>query len=355
MKNKEHKLFIVDYIYAQGHQSVNFDIVSILSQNFKIRMVALENFYSVKQKKNFSDLGVELIEYKMRYKKVNRYNSRINSIKHMIISSKYYMKEDLIVVLAFDTIAFLFGELFLPRTCRKILFHHNNTDELVSIIKRIIFNIYKNHVYHFLFQEDFCEYLSKKIKVDGNKFYYVPHPIHLRAKGNNIQPNTIVGLCRSVDESVVENFMENDFFLNQSDIKIIIRSKRYRFESNNLKIINGFLEEAKYLEYLDIAAYILVLLPETFQFRISGSIYDAISYGKIVLTNNRIKFNYFNTYYPGLCHYISNIEDVISILNNNSINIEQFNQSYKDFINNHLPERIEQHYKNAICSVYLCN
>ena len=161
----------------------------------------------------------------------------------------------------------------------------------------------------------------------------VPHPIRDDIQQNSNIKNDCVGLCNSNSEKFIDEMCE--VFKNDDKYKIILRSKKQKFSSGSVKIISGFLDAEVYYNYINTSKTVIVPVPNSYKYRLSGSIYDALSRRKIVLTNNSFYADAYNKLYSGTCIFVSNAKDVKSYFENNESEGKNIDSSFKKFIYDH--------------------
>lgn len=344
------KVLITDFLFVEAHRKLNLNLIDIFSRNYDVTVININGYY--KNDIYFEDKNIKLVSFSINQNNSNAISRRISSIKMMYLTYKEIKKNkyDFIVVNAFDTIAFAIGYFFLRK--EKIgLFHHKNIDELSNKTKMTLFNIYKNKVYHFVFEDFFRKHLINDKHVKTENCYVIPHPIELSQnhKFKILKKYDCAGLCNSNSEEFINNIlkMNNDF--KKNNLNILIRSKKINKSKSNIDIIHGFLESDVYYGYIEGATNVLVPVPENYIYRLSGSIYDAIAHRKIVLTTSKYYGDDYGRRYPGICYYISDekqlLKKMMEIQENDSNNC---NISFDSFINDHSIQCIAQIVKTTL-------
>ena len=205
-------------------------------------------------------------------------------------------------------------------------------------MKKIFFNTYKKKIFHIVFENFFKNHLIKDRQVAANRIVVIPHPImDIKEIGCKINYDC-VGLCNSNSEEFIDEMCS--VFLKDKSRRILLRSKSNKTSTNSVEIISGFLEASVYYRYINESSMVLVPVPESYKYRLSGSIYDALSRRKVVLTTSSYYAESYSQLYPGTCVYVSSAKDVQKVLDKNTYNEQQLKDSFDLFIKDHKKENI---------------
>lgn len=134
-------------------------------------------------------------------------------------------------------------------------------------------------------------------------------------------------------EDIVENF-------NNTNYKVLIAGQfedieRYKtlikLANENIEIINKFLEEKTYRQYIKASKYILLPYKDYYNDVSSGVVYDALFYGKPVIASNVKNFEFIKEYNLGYL-YEESIREVLDKQLNYNRFIENINKFLEDNI-----------------------
>lgn len=342
------KILIADFLFANAHKNVNTNFINAISKFAEIDVISNNGFYD-DQKDAFSNGSINLLNANVEQKK-GAFGARLFSVELMKNAAAFAQKKDYDVVLSmgFETTFFKFGLSFFKNR-PLFIFHHKNIDELTNKVKRMMFNRYKNRVYHVVFEDFFRDRLVTEIGVHSDKVFVIPHPVKRLEDVPTAKSYDCVGLCSSNDENFIQEAVnrECDFF--KHDIHILLRSKTFEKKNGMVEVITGFLEKEEYDSLMSAGKAVFVPLPETYIYRLSGSIYDALSRGKVVYTTSKYYANEYGRRYPGTCMHVGSVEQLIERLKNQS-NIET-STSFEKFNDSHSIEIVSREIESMICRV----
>lgn len=334
------KLLVADFLFVEAHQEVNLNFISAISNFFNIDVISVNGYYD-DQRKLFEERNIEIIDIKVNrsYGRIGlrMFGLKIINLVSLLLKQNTY---NAVLILCFDTLSFvIYANKF--NMIPIFLFHHKNIDELDNIIKRLLFSTYKNKVYHVVFENFFKEKLVKDYHVSDHRVFVIPHPV----KNNYEQTCDIiydcVGLCGSNNESFLSEIVNHAETINKYNLRIILRSRKEERHERMLKIIKGFMEKTSYNKLLLSTKTVVVPLPGSYKFRLSGSIYDALSRRKCVFTTSRFYATEYGKKYPGTCFYIDSVEQLIdNILQYNEESVS--NTQFDNFIDDHSIDRVGQ-------------
>jgi hypothetical protein len=333
-------ILIADFLCVEAHRAMNVNLIECISKNWEVDVLSVNGYYSVEQDR-WRKSGIRVINTSVPAKKNGAAQSRFFSLKIMR-SAGYQLKKknySMVIVLGFDTLAYGMAKSFAKKTPVAV-FHHKNIDELSSTLKKIVFDCYKNKIHHLVFEQFFADHLINDIGVDVLKVHVVPHPVL-----GNFKPQEgkfkydCVGLCNSNSEMFIEKALNEQKKFEDNDLKILLRSKNKKVHTHNVDIISGYLEEYIYVDYINSARTVLIPVPDTYVYRLSGSIYDALSRRKHVFTTSQYYANDYGRRYPGICDYIKDVADLIHKLRNTDFS-EEDNTRFDRFIAEHSVENV---------------
>lgn len=339
------KLLFLDFCFFRGHHNLNIKLLEILSKKYEVEVISKSGYYSESDK--FKLMNVAFNEYNFSFLNIKS-GPLINRLKIAIImiitALKIRKRRGKLFVVGFENITYgILGILF--RNNNTYLIHHQNTDELTNKLKYKIFSSYKNKVNHVGLDQFIAEYLVENIRINSEKVFYINHPIaHTNEKVieyQNIQcdKKIFVGLSGSNDESIIENLIKDSKsgrLKMDKNVKIIVKSKKFNYESESLTVFNKYLSNEEYDDYIKNAFGFLLLFPKDFQHRMSGTLIDSLKSKRIVIGTDIPCVKAFNSRYPKICYTISDFNDMDKIstdkLYNNPLNseFEKFKENHSD-------------------------
>lgn len=329
------RLLIADFICIEAHRDMNIHLIECFSQNFGIDVISVNGYFN-EVKEKWKRLGLGVIDLTEPRRKQNPITDRVWSARVMRLTKKIIEKKqyDILIALGFETLGYVLASNF-SHDLPVVLFHHKNIDELSSRIKRVFFGLYKNKVHHFVFEDFFANHMVHDLHIKKDKVHVVPHPVSENQRlQENIFKYDCVGLCNSNSEEFIQEVIDQNDFIIGNKLNIVLRSRNRTFESDGLEVIKGFLEDKIYSSYLDSSKTVLVAIPDTYVYRLSGSIYDALSRRKIVFTTSKYYADDYGRRYPGVCIAIAGVDDFIYKLTHTSQD-RDIEQSFDNFIQEH--------------------
>lgn len=345
------KILVADFLFVKEHQVLNVNTIRTIASLGEVFVISQKGYYD-DFKTEFEQLGVKVIDINVFGDCSTTLKEKFHCIKLMRESSKIFSHQhiDLMLVLAFDTISATLLNIYVPKD-KVLLIHHKNLDEIINNrIKRFVFSFYKESVYHIVYEEYFRdklgEYVSKK------RIYYVPHPVsEIESKDKNYHDESYdcVALCNSNNEIFIDNLASLQNI--PENISFLIRTKKERPLHPNIKYVRTFLEYTEYNKFINSARYVFVPLPNDYKYRLSGSIYDALSRHKIVLTNSLLHQQGLDKRYPGVVKYVDSAEKLLENVSFFKGNLGLFDK----FIQEHSCRYIASCFVKVLNDVCTCN
>ena len=260
-------------------------------------------------------------------------------------------KYDYVICLAFDTCTMigvhgLFGKVPL------VVMHHRNIDELNSKIKRLLFSSYKNSVFHVVFEPFFKERLVQGLAVKQNHVFVIPHPVQDKSSRQTSIMYDCVGLCNGNDEGFIREAIDRERDFSQHNLRVLLRSRKIEKKDGSVRVITGFMQKQAYDELLGSGRTVLVPLPTTYVYRLSGSIYDALSRKKYVYTTSKVYAQDLEVRYPGVCKYFGSINQLIESLQEDaSDGTDGTDGSFGAFIADHSIETVSREIEHMVNTI----
>jgi len=335
------KILYLDFLCPKRHLNLDINQINRLSN--------IGDIYVVSQKGRYENLppNVRNIEKKSIEIKPGKIRNRASSLKTMLISAIESRKidHDFIIVSSFETMMFAIGRYLFEKNDKIILFHHFNTDELSSKIKAFFFRMYMNKVKHIVFSEFIKDYLINKFGINPKNVFVLPHHMNkIKITNDNKNEYRCVGLSSSNDEKVIGDIIhkeEKDELFKKMKIKVVLKSKEFEFDNGYLKVVKGYLEKEVFDDFIDKAQSIYMPFPTSFQFRMSGTLIDALTNSKIVYGSDIPVMRHYSKNYPSICKIVNDADSFIQALLSNENENKKHVEEFEKFKSEHSEERIE--------------
>lgn len=278
-------ILVLDFWFGQTHKRLNECTINILSLKNKVLVTNYNDYYLKLENNN----NVKLLDVKCSNKVGNKVYRRIEAVYNIIQSKKVAAdyEYDAVLITGYEVISVIAAVIFFGTQKPILLQYHQHIDQVSRGLKKIIFCMYKRKVHHVILEEEYADYFSRITGLDNKRVHVVHHPLLGDVDNATTKSNSklILGISSSNDEKLVENIYKSIVENGQKqDFSMHIRSKKYKYESEQLLIDNKFLNSDDYRELFDKANAILVIPPKgEFAHRVSGTIYDAIAAGKKVI------------------------------------------------------------------------
>jgi glycosyltransferase involved in cell wall biosynthesis len=336
------KILYIDQLCPRGHLKFNKQTIDKLSTFCDVDVVFSEDYFTIE---DINGLRVnKWINYPNDWSLYRHsFDARIKQIKVLKFANQIVLNNryDAVIFSSFDTISFSsFNFLFKMRKTPIYLIHHNNIDALSkSGIKRLIFRTYSNKVNHVVLEKFISQFLISKINVPSHKTFVVRHPIdkHMKSSIAKGKDNLAIALSNSNDENIIETLIDiekRERCLEEIGCKVILKSKKIIHKSATIETINGFIENSEYEQYYKKAKFILLPFKDSFNYRISGSLLEALSKGKVVIGNNSVMMQHYSHNYPYLCKCVNNTKDFLCLLKG-TYDEDEIDKDFKRFINDY--------------------
>jgi hypothetical protein len=341
------KIALLDFVFPKGHVNFNLKIAVLFS--------SISDLLVVSNKKDSN-----AVEFDKKYKQFRVWDitlfekgplsARMVYLIYMIIQRLILLRveHEKVVVLTFDVIVYAVGQ-FIYSGKDIYLMHHNNVDELRSKFKLFAFKSYMNKVNHIVLSDYIKDYLINAIGVEASRVSVVPHPMpnnidqfNNNANLSNKDRIRIVGISNSNDENMIEeiiNYEQEHHLLKKNNCEMILKSKRHSYNNGSLIVSNEYYSKEKYEDLLDSATYILILFSEKYQYRVSGTLFDAIARKKVVISTNIMFINFIKKEYPNICTSFSSAGDLMSIVTGDEIYV--LKEEIDKFLKYHSDQNVE--------------
>lgn len=314
------KSAIVDFRFAEMHLMVNCEYLEAMSHHSDLLVLDWGSFYQRLRRQRIQTSSVSCISRKTGSPFMGRLFCLVNMAINRVALGR--VRVDRIFVFGFDVIVFAFGLFLFPRRSSIFLFHHLHIDELRNGTKRLFFNFYKNRVSHVVMADYIKQYLVSELGVGEERVFVVTHPSYeygVNADALPISParKLFVGLSNSNDETLVRELIEledREKIFQRNNCNVVLKSKTQLYRSDGLVVFNGSLPREQYDEYCRKATGILVLIGSEFIYRISGTMIDALSYGKTVIGTNVRCVREYRVKYPSMFRIGENAPGIVEAI-----------------------------------------
>ena len=297
------RILVIEPLGEIGH--INFDkaYLKVLESIGEVTLMTFPRLHKYFNIKNRIELPESFEE------KSSNLLHRINQLKVLIYIQKHFPLTDFdaIIFFCYDEISF---SLSWPNSNKTFLMEHNNIDSVNnSFIKKLFYNRIGNNIHHLVFETYIKEYLTRNYKKKTHQIlhphYYdniddllLKHPV-IPQKGN---PRKIIfSPSLNNDHRVMlelKNFViANDDYFFLAKNKYNEKTKNYRFE----KYFDNYSDELKNCSYVFISA--------DYNYRVSGVLYDALSFGKKIVIKDCLFARVIQKVYPNSISIINNIDE----------------------------------------------
>lgn len=342
------KILVADFLFVDVHKDMNLNFISAVSRFAETDVLSLNGYYD-NQREAFYKNKVRLLDVNAE-RKSGALGARSFSLELMKKTAEAVQKKnyDAVLCLGFETTLFGLG-LSKFKGLPVFIFHHKNIDELTSSTKRFAFGCYKNRVYHVVFEEFFRNRLVNEIGVRTEKVFVVPHPVKAIEGVPTEKRYDCVGLCNSNDEDFIKEAVNKECDFREYGLHILLRSKVHEKKDGPVEVIRGFMEKEIYDELMAAGKTVFVPLPETYIYRLSGSIYDALSRRKLVYTTSKYYAQEYERRYPGTCKHVGSVDELIERLQEKRDS--GASASFQQFIDGHSIETVSNDIKQMVSTV----
>ncbi len=348
MKNSNPKTFIIfDCVHADSHVDFNSAFITHLKDLGNVFLFSWGPSYSSLL---FGPLTI-IKETYLSIKSSNAFFARFIHLINTILNSFYirlFSKNEnkKYIVIGHEIISLALCCYLFPRGM--YLIHHMQIDELRSKIKCFFFGFYKKRFIHVVMADYIKDYLVSCHNVPLENIRVVLHPLYERPavlKSNDSHVNTFIALNYSTSEHFIESLIHHDInylSFSSSGCKLVIKSKCHNYNSIGLRVFNGYLSRHEYDQLYTESDCILSIVDSNFNYRISGTLIDAISSGKPVIAIRSLFAEYYQSMFGGsiiLCDDVVSFVDAIIAFKKMKYgscysisSIDRYNNLYKQMI-----------------------
>ncbi|MBP6754965.1 MAG: hypothetical protein KA210_02370 [Bacteroidia bacterium] len=310
------KYVLFDCSHTDSHVQFNSELIKGLSTVGDVNLFSWNSSYnhlidqsiSIRRKK-YLTVG---FKNALLARLVLFFNTILNAI---YLRSRFKKNEVSFVLIGYEIISFALCSFLFPK--EMFVIHHMQVDELNNSMKRFFFSFFKNRIKHVVMTDYIKDNLVTNLSIPSNLVGVVPHPIYdfnFDSISINSDIRTFISLNYSIDESYVEKIIElesqNNYF-SRNGCKLIIKSKLYKHSSEGLYVFNDFLESDEYYELYKNCTCVISLLNDSFEYRMSGTLIDALSANKPIMSLSSICANHYRKYFGNSIMIYDNFDELI--------------------------------------------
>lgn len=324
------KILYIDPIYQPGHINFNQIYIDYLyKEGYSIDFFFVDNYVDGLRLNSISKVFSVKSSLLTR-----RYNPIFNRILYLytllFLRYKVNLKEyDYLLFSSYEEISFFFS--FYSNA---YIINHVNLQGCNSRIKKFfISNVFKKNI-PIVLNESCYSLVKNRFRCNRlilSKHGLLPAFKHIE---KSEKYSSIVTKYKyvifspsdnSVDTCFINSLLKSDTFqtyLQERDILFVVKSKmEIEIHSNNILCINEYLSEDDYRFFFLKANIILIIYPETFQYRVSGVLFECFSNNKMCLLSDIETFKEYSVnfnYTPYFRDVESLVEKIDMGLSNNS-------------------------------------
>ena len=343
------KVLVCEHLTAEGHANLFVNVCKLLvNSGYEVIAAVPKNF--TKEISFCEIIKMDLKYYSDEYPHSSSVNKALYGLRVQNFMHKLYKVNDIKVtfVITYDEIALALGRFFFFIKGTFFIIQNLNPDAInKSKIRRIAYDLVKNKVYSIVLAGFIKDFLVSSLRTNPNKILILPHPM-TPVDSLTIPDIDCVGISNSNDESFIDKIInreQKEGLIQKNNIKVVLKSKRHKYDNGNLIIISGFIDSSLYDNYIAHAKCILMPFPTSFKFRMSGTLVDALSNNKSVIGSD----------IPIISHSAKCYNNVIKIFNESTF-VNDVIESGKSF-NSKLEEyrRFQEIHSEDTLSLILSN
>lgn len=289
------KILIVDYICTRGHLFFNeIHLDALIKLGHNLSFITRKGYIDILEGCNFYDIPEKYYKHKTKTH-LTTFQYIYYDIKKLLFAKKVAnkIKPDAVIVLTYDALSLAFFRIKYPT----FIINHVNVDFLSFWYRNLMTKFLPNYYIHVCLTQRTNEYL--KIKLKNKKTVYIPHGYLQNSCYINERQNII--FCpstSSMDEKLLNDIITNDNlnkFLFENKIQLIIKTnKLFSNLSSCISILNGYIDQDLYQQYVKSSLAIFLPYHKSFNYRASGIFHEAISYGTPIITSNIPTFDEYH-------------------------------------------------------------
>lgn len=336
------KVLFCDLLFQRGNRHIDTRVMDILAGKNEVYVLSSEDHLVGKL---FNKSNIHFLGNKYSENPQGKVSYMVQIIKRMILTAQNAkrLKPDVIYISVYETRVFPIGYLFFDHQSKRkiVLLENNNIDLLSNSIHRAMYKLFAKKVHHIVYENFFGEYLNNVFGISKQKIHMVPH-IQYRSEVSDV--NSIdksddkifdcICISSSNDDEVIGRMIEYEketSFFRENEISCRIKSKKHLYNDEYLVVDNKFFSNDEYNELYANCKCVLIPFPEGYNFRMSGSIIDAVSHHKRMVTTNFTLARKYSEEYKGIISIGSNIEELFMAILKNCKDYEECTKSFIQF------------------------
>ena len=329
------RIIISDILYPEGHNALTSKWVSILSESFNITLVGKKNYYEG-IRKEIPEIPV--IHVRQSFFKRVEFLKTLSVVINLIrvAFAVRRINYDKIVFLSTHNAALYFAYRFFKKGSIVVV-HHYDIDRTMSLPwETRIFKKYANKIHHVVLAEFIADGLSENFMIDRDLIHVVYQPIIRKSENKSLlkRNDRFILLGRKNSEKCVKELIELDKSFNEKNkYQFLVRAKNISYSSENVEIFDKFMSYDEYCSLLDTNVACVVIYPDTYRYRYSGVMDDAISHGLYILCYDIPVGRYFKSQCPNNVRLFADTEELWKLASCNLPIIEE--KEYEIFLESH--------------------
>lgn len=333
------RMILVEFTPAIGHQALYNNTYRLLKTGFEVICFCPKGYEKQGVDFKYNDLPKGYSKRTKNYLK-HLWNEIVNTRANVKNIVQYARKNKIsdIICLTYGDFGFCFSFWLIPKHTNLYLMHHANVDSISrSRIKTFMFNIYKKRFMHIVNSGFMGDYLKNCMGVDYSRVLVWPHPLNQITISQKELIYDCVGLSNSNDERIINQIIETERqteIIKKNSLHIVLKSTCNKFDNGYLQVFNGFIDKARFDDFISKARCLFMPFPDSYQMRMSGTLMDALSNNKILLGTNIPIIKYSKKMYPNIVQ-IFDINTFIPIILDFKIKKPEFEKEFTLFKHNH--------------------
>lgn len=333
------KIILTEFYPLKGHANLFSNTYRLLRNHYDVTAIITKD----NELHDESCITIPFSYYKdTKWLYLNRLLLLLYSFRvfYAIIKEAKRVGVNEIVCLTYDEVSLFFCSFFLPRGKNVFLMHHVNIDNITkSKIKRWMFEKYKNKYSHIVQCGFIADYMVSNFDIKNVLVW--PHPLNRVNQENVKRDIDCVGISNSNDEHLINDLIIAETtkeIFKKNGLFVVLKSKKQKFDNGYLKIINGFLPNDVYNDYIARAKSIFLPFPAQFNMRMSGTLIDGLTNRKPLIATSIPLIRESSKCYPHIIK-VYNRDTIITILQ--SFNLKgTLEKEFDEFRNFHSDENL---------------
>ena len=346
-------VLVLDFWFGEYHRRINSKYVEIISDIAeKVYIANNRGFYKVSR---FPE-NVYYIDIDIQDASASKIKNCINGVANIAKvynKVKFVLKEiDIIYVMGYDVVTFSLFPFLFPTDKPVYLVQHQHIVKVQNGYKKVLFKTYMNKVRHLLLEEEFKKNFIKSTGVNPDRTFVVHHPLFEIKEQKVNKDNYIIGISTNNDENIVKEIIDRqkeEGFLDDSGVKLILRSRTYEYEDFALKVYNKFLSEKEFEELYENAIAVLTIVRRDFGDRMSGTVMDGFSSKKKIIGIDVPIIKLYEKMNPEIVFSFHNIDELpvlIEKVKNEKVDIKVYDKFLERFSDDTIKNQLRAAFLN---------